>query len=186
MGTGNFEIPQLNDNPLPDEHAEYVIRRLEKFIRDGRTLDEGMSFQKWQFMAKTEIALSITETQNNQKYDEINSRRVLFISASAITTIGFWGTAISLEKVAYLPGGIICLIAGLAILFLAGKGRYSSYKNHKNGIKRAGRLIKIKTLNNRVKRLERDLEEEEKRLGKSIEKLKKPHGTSLYERFMTG
>jgi hypothetical protein len=186
MGTGNFETPQLTDNPLPEEHAEYVIRRLEKFIRDGRSLDEGMSFRKWQFMAKTEIALSITETLNNFKYDEVNSRRVLFILASAMTTIGFWGTVISLEKVTYLPGGAICLIAGLLILFLTSKGRYRCYKNHKDGIKRASQLIKIKSLNNRVKKLERDLEEEEKHLDKSIKKLKKYGKPSLYKRFMTG
>ena len=186
MGTGDFETSQLNNNLLPEEHAEYVIRRLEKFIRDGRTLDEGMSFRKWQSMAKTEIAVSITETQNNYKHNEANSRRVLFVSASAMTTIGFWGTVISLEKVTYLPGGIICLIAGLLILYLASKGRYRRYKKHKDGIKRAGQLIKIKSLNNRVKQLERDLEEEEKHLDKSIEKLKKPHEKSFYERFMTG
>jgi uncharacterized coiled-coil protein SlyX len=184
MGTGDFETSQLNNNPLPEEHAEYVIRRLEKFIRDGRTLDEGMSFRKWQSMAKTEIAVSITETQNNYKHDEANSRRVLFVSASAMTTIGFWGTVISLEKVTYLPGGIICLIAGLLILFLTNMGHYRRYKSHKDGIKRAGQLIKIKSLNNRVKKLEWDLEEEEKHLDKSIEKLKNPQKTSLYEQFM--
>ena len=186
MGTVNFETPQMIDNPLPEEHAEYVIRRLEKFIRDGRSLDEGMSFRKWQSMAKTEIALSITETQNSYKYDEVNSRRVLFVFASAMTTIGFWGTVISLEKITYLPGGVICLIAGLLILFLTSKGHYRRYKNHIDGIKRKSQLIKVKSLNNRVKKLERDLEKEEKYLDETIEKLKKPRKTSLYERFMTG
>lgn len=184
MATDDVEIPKLRNNPLPAEHAEYVIRRLEKFIRDGRTLDEGMSFRKWQSMAKTEIAVSITETQNNYKYDEINSKRVLFVSASAMTTIGFWGTVISLEKVTYLPGGIICLVAGLLIFFLVSNSRYGRYKNHKDGIKRAGQLIKIKSLNNRIKKLERDLVEEEKYLNKSIEKLKISHKTSFFERFM--
>ncbi len=186
MGTANFKIPQLSDNPLPEEHAEYVICRLEKFIRDGRSLDEGMSFRKWQSMAKTEIALSITETQNNYEYDEVNSRRVLFILASAMTTIGFWGTVISLENVTYLPGGIICLTAGFLILFLTSRGRYRRYKNHKDGIKRARKLINIESINNRVKKLEQDLEEEEKNLDKSIEKLKKPQKVSLYERFIAG
>lgn len=186
MDINKFEIPQLSDDSLPEEHAEYIIRRLEKFIRDGRTLEEGMSFRKWQLMAKNEIALSISEAQNKYKCDEINLRRVLFVSASALTTIGFWGTTISLEKVTYLPGAIICLISGLLILFLASRDRYIHYKNHNDGILRADRLVKIKTLNNRVKKLERDLEEEEKRLDKAIEKLKKPHGQSIYENFMTG
>ena len=186
MGTNELEIAQLNDDSLPEEHAEYIIRRLEKFIRDGRTLEEGMSFRKWQSMAKTEIALSISEAQNKYKCDEINLRKVLFVSASALTTIGFWGTTISLEKVTYLPGAIICLISGVLILFLACRDRYIHFKNHNGGILRAGRLIKIKTLNNRVKKLERDLEEEEKRLDKAIEKLKKPHGELIYKGFMAG
>ena len=78
------------------------------------------------------------------------------------------------------------ILAGLIMLFVVGGGRYRRYKNRKDGIKRATRLIHIESLNKRVKKLERALEEEEKRLGKSIDKLKKPHGTSLYERFMTG
>ena len=186
MGNDEFKVPRLSEHPTPEEHAEYVIRRLEKFIRDGRTLDEGMSFRKWQVMAKTEIALAIAEAQNSQDYDEITSRRTLFVSAAAMVTIGFWGTAVSLDKVSYMAGGIVCLIAGLIMLFVAGGGRYRRYKNRKDGIKRATRLIHIENLNKRVKKLERELEEEEKRLGKSIDKLKKPHGTSLYERFMTG
>ena len=42
-----FKVPELTDDPTPDERAEYVIRRLEQFIRDGRTVDEGMSFKIW-------------------------------------------------------------------------------------------------------------------------------------------
>lgn len=185
MARDDFKVPTLSEHPTPEEHAEYVIMRLEKFIRDGRTFAEGMSFKKWQLMAKTEIALAIAETQNSQKYDEISSRRVLFVSAAAMITIGFWGTAVSLEKVSYLAGGIVCLLAGLIMLFVAGGERFRRYKNRKDGIKRAKKLIRIETLNRRIKRLERELEEEEKRLGKDLEKLRKPHGTSLYEKFMS-
>ena len=185
MATDGQENPRLTDNPLPEEHAEYVIRRLEKFIRDGRTLDEGMSFRKWQLMAKTEIALSINETRNNYKYIEVNDRRVLFVLSSAITTIGFWGTAIGLEQSTYLPGATICLISGLSLLFLASKGRYKRYKDYKAGMQRRGSLSKIKNLNNRVKRLEQDLEKEQKKLEKSINELKTPQAVSLYERFIT-
>ena len=60
----DFQVPELGEHPTPDERAEYVILRLEQFIRDGRTIDEGMSFKKWQTMAKTEIALAIAEAQN--------------------------------------------------------------------------------------------------------------------------
>jgi hypothetical protein len=37
-----FEVPELRDDPTPDERAEFVILRLEQFIRDGRKVAEGM------------------------------------------------------------------------------------------------------------------------------------------------
>jgi len=183
-GTDEFEVPKLGNNPTPDEHAEYVIMRLEQFIRDGRTLDEGMSFRKWQTMAKTEIALAIAEAENSQNHDEINSRRALFISAAAMITIGFWGTAVSIHKVGELVGGLICLAAGLVMLISAGGFRYRKYKNRKDGIKRAHSLMRIENLNRKIKRLEKDLEAEEKKIEKKIDKLRKPHGDSLYGLFM--
>ena len=183
-GHDNFEVPKLGNNPTPDEHAEYVIMRLEQFIRDGRTLDEGMSFKKWQTMAKTEIALAIAEAENSQNHDEINSRRGLFISAAAMITIGFWGTAVSINKVGELAGGLISLAAGVIMLISAGGFRYRKYKNRKDGIKRARGLMRIENLNRKIKRLEKELEAEEKRVQKKIDKLSKPHGDSVYGLFM--
>jgi len=57
-----FEVPELSDDPTPDERAEFVILRFEQFIRDGRKVAEGMSFNIWQSMAKTEIAGTINKT----------------------------------------------------------------------------------------------------------------------------
>ena len=51
----DFEVPTLSEHPTPDERSNYVIMRLEQFIREGRTLDEGMSFKKWQAMARTDF-----------------------------------------------------------------------------------------------------------------------------------
>jgi len=183
-GDDDFEVPKLGNNPTPEEHAEYVIMRLEQFIRDGRTIDEGMSFKKWQTMAKTEIALAIAEAENSQDHDEISSRRTLFVSAAAMITIGFWGTAVSLHKVAELVGGLICLGAGIIMLITAGGFRYRKYKNRKDGLKRAHGLIRVENLNKRIKTLERELEKEEKSKKKKLDKLRKPNGDSLYDLFM--
>jgi hypothetical protein len=180
----DFEVPRLGNNPTPEEHAEYVIMRLEQFIRDGRTIDEGMSFKKWQTMAKTEIALAIAEAENSQDHDEISSRRTLFVSAAAMITIGFWGTAVSLHKVAELIGGLVILTAGIIMLMTAGGFRYRKYKNRKDGLKRALRLTRIESLNRRIKQLEQELEKELKEKGKQLDKVRKPHGTSLYDMFM--
>lgn len=40
-------VPKLHDNPTPEERADYIILRLEQFIRDGRTFSEGMNYKKW-------------------------------------------------------------------------------------------------------------------------------------------
>ena len=112
-----FEVPELTDNPSAEERADYVILRLEQFIREGRTFDEGMSFKIWQAMAKTEIAIAIAEAELDQQKDDVVTKRLLFTFTASLVTIGFWGTAVSLHKVAYLPGAIV---VGLAGLFLMG------------------------------------------------------------------
>jgi len=179
-----FDVPKLGNRPTPEEHAEYVIMRLEQFIRDGRTLDEGMSFKKWQTMAKVEIALAIAEAENSQQHDQISSRRMLFVSAAAMITIGFWGTAVSLHRVGELVGGLIILTAGFIMLAVAGGFRYRKYRNRKDGLNRAKSLIRIENLNRRIKHLERELEKEEKDKTKKLDRLRKPGGKSLYDLFM--
>ena len=48
-------------NPTPHERADLVVRRLEDFIRKGRTEDGGINFRKWQEMAAVE---SISATRH--------------------------------------------------------------------------------------------------------------------------
>ncbi|MEK9753879.1 MAG: hypothetical protein VW338_11825 [Rhodospirillaceae bacterium] len=170
-GYDDFKVPVLGDNPTPEERAEYVILRLEQFIRDGRTLDEGMSFKKWQAMAKTEITIAISEAENSQKHDEINSRRVLFVAAAAMVTIGFWGTAVSYHNVGNMAAGIVCTVAGLVLVFAAGGWRARKWNNSRQAKERRRRLARIENLNKRIKRLEGMLEKEEKELVEALDKL---------------
>jgi len=163
-----FEVPELGDDPTPDERAEYVIMRLEQFIRDGRTLDEGMSFKVWQAMAKVEIAIAIAEAELGQQKEEAVTKRLLFTFAGALVTVGFWGTAVSLHKVGYLVGGIICMLAGLVLLGVAGEWRFRKWNKSRQADKRRQSLARVESLNRRIKRLENDLEKEEKRLKKRV------------------
>ena len=166
----DFEVPELSGNPTPEERAEYVILRLEQFIRDGSKINEGMSFKKWQAMAKTEIAIAVAEAENSQKHDEINSRRVLFISAAAMVTIGFWGTAVSFHNVGNLAAGIICTVAGLVLLGFGGGWRARKWNNRRQGKERRRSLARIENLNKRIKRLETALGKEEEELEKMLKK----------------
>ena len=74
-----FEVPELSDDPTPDERAEFVILRFEQFIRGGRKVAEGMKFKIWQSMAKTEIAIAISETELGQQKEEAVTKRLLFL-----------------------------------------------------------------------------------------------------------
>ncbi len=169
----DFEVPELSDDPTPDERAEYVILRLEQFIRDGRKVAEGMSFKIWQSMAKTEIAIAITETELGQQKEEAITKRLLFTFASALVTVGFWGTAVSLNKVGYLVGGIICFVAGLALMGVAGEWRFRKWNKSRQADKRRQTLARVENLNRRIKRLEGELEKEEKRLKEKVKKAAK-------------
>ena len=160
----------MAENPTPDERAEFVILRLEQFIRDGGAMDEGVSLKKWQVMAKKEIAIAIAEAEENQEYEDKKSRRILFVSAAAIVTIGFWGTAISLQKVGGLFAGVICATAGLILLMVAGGRKASKLYKRLRGKERRKRLAHIENLNKRIRRLEIALEKEEEVIEKSLEK----------------
>ena len=156
-----FIVPELSDEPSPDERAEFVILRLEQFIREGRTFAEGMSFKIWQSMAKVEIA--IAEAELGQQKEETVTKRLLFTFAGALVTVGFWGTAVSLHKVGYLIGGIICGLAGLALMGIAGEWRFRKWNKTRKANKRRKSLARIESINRRIKRLEGELEKEEKK-----------------------
>jgi len=168
-----FKVPELTDDPTPDERAEYVIMRLEQFIRDGRTLDEGMSFKIWQAMAKTEIAIAVAEAELGQQKEESVTRRLLFTFAAALVTVGFWGTAVSMHKIGYLAGAIVVTLSGLVLLGVAGEWRFRKWRQVRQANKRRKALARIERINRRIKRLEGDLEKEEKKLKKKVKEAAK-------------
>ncbi len=168
-----FKVPELTDDPTPDERAEYVIMRLEQFIRDGRTIDEGMSFKIWQAMAKTEIAIAIAEAELGQQKEESVTRRLLFTFAAALVTVGFWGTAVSMHKIGYLAGAIVITLSGLILLGVAGEWRFRKWRQVRQANKRRQALARIERINRRIKRLESELEKEEKKLKKKVKEAAK-------------
>ena len=166
----DFQVPEHRENPTPEERAQCVIMRLEQFIREGRTIDEGMSLKKWQAMALTEIAVAIAEAEKCQDHEEINSRRVLFVAAVAMVTIGFWGTAVSFHHVGHLVAGIICAGAGAVLLLVIGHWRFRKWNNRRNVKERAKRLKRVENLNKRIKRLEMELVKEEEAIEEALRK----------------
>jgi hypothetical protein len=164
-------IPKLSKDPLPDERAEYVVLRLEKFIREGRTNNEGMSFKTWRSMAKANISDAISEAEAVRKNEEVVPKRLLFTLAGALVTIGFWGTAFSLQNTSYLAAGITCGLAGLVLITVAGEWRFRRWNKIRKAKNRQNSLARIDSLNHRIKKLESDLKKEEKIINEKLEKL---------------
>ncbi len=169
----NFEVPQLPAEPTAEERAEYVALRLEQFIREGRKDEDGMSFRKWQAMAKSEIAIAIAEAEMAHEDDQLSSKRVLFVVGASMTTIGFWGSAVSLNKVGYLAGALVCGAAGLFMLLVAGGFQFRKWHGRRQAKKRREILKRIESLNRRIKRLEEELDDEAEELEELLAKARR-------------
>lgn len=154
--------------PNPAQRADFVVMRLEQFIREGRTIAEGMSFKQWKEMARIEIAVAIAAAENTFQDDDIVTKRLLFTVSSALITIGFWGAAFALGKATYWVAAVICGIAGVALLAMAGEWRMRRYMRKSEARKRRRILSRVEDLTRRIRRMERELEAEAKILERRI------------------
>ena len=159
----------VNEYPTPQERANFVIIRLEQFIRKGRSFDEGMSFKKWQTMAGNEIAMAISEAEDICGKNESIIRHLIFVVASAMVTIGFWAAAASLDNVDHFLAGTICIVAGGVLLFIIGGWRFRKWNNRRKTVVRSQRMRRIGHLNKRIKQLEVELGKEEESLKATLE-----------------
>jgi len=108
--------------PTPAQRAEYMIRQLENFIRDKRT-EKGMSFRTWQTMALAELTNAFTEHERQLlrlKQDRLG-RRLLLVGAASLTTIGFWGAVVTIDRHFGLLAAVILTAAGLVLAFVLGE-----------------------------------------------------------------
>lgn len=158
----------LGHNPTPEERAEFIMARLEQFIRDGRTVSEGMNLRQWQDMAKVEIANAIVETQLNAQDDDVVTKRVLFTFGASFTTIGFWGGLWAYDKLHYVGAAFLCGAAGLFMIGVAMDWQFRSFwKRRQMGVRQKS-LKRVQDLTRRIKKMEHELEQEEKRLEKEL------------------
>ena len=165
----------MDGQPSPEERAHFVVKRLEQFIRDGRTVAQGMSFRQWQAMARIEIANAIIAAENIRQEDDVVTKRFLFVAASALVTIGFWGTLLAFDRVSYLPVAIICGGAGFCLFAFAAEWRIRKGLKVRRSEKRATSIRKVEDLNRRIKRMQKQLEDEAKALENALEKTAAAH-----------
>lgn len=163
-----------DDNPTPDERAAFIMQRLEQFIREGRTLSEGMSFRKWQEMATIEIANAIVETQVDAQDDEVVTKRLLFTFGASFVTIGFWGGLWAYDQVHYIAVAFLCGAAGMIMIGVALEWRFRKYWKRRQVDVRKKSLRRCQDLTRRIKTMEFELDKEEKRLKKRHKEVVKP------------
>lgn len=169
--------PRADGTPKPDERARFVVLRLAQFIREGRTLAEGMPFRHWQKMAEVEIANAVMEAEASRQKDDVVTKRLLFVIAAAFVTIGFWGTAFAFEKASYAAVGLVCGAAGLVLFAVAGEWRLKKILRRRTARKRRQSLRRVEDLTRRIRAMERELDKRHKDVSKELrEELKKEYG----------
>lgn len=157
--------PKLPPGPSPEERADFVVKRLEEFIREKKS-PEGMNFKQWQALCKAEIASAIAAAVKEQTRGDAALKRVLFTGAAALVTVGFWGMAVSLGRADYLLAGAVCFVAGIVFLGFLGEWSYSRWQNKRRARQRVETLVRVGDLDKRLKALEKEREKEFESAGK--------------------
>jgi hypothetical protein len=107
-------------DPSPQERADYLVRKLEQFIREGKT-EHGMSFKTWQGMSRAELVNSFAdiEARQDRRRADVTIRRMLIVAAAAIVTIGFWGTVMAVDRRYGWVAAVLLVVSGLILAGLA-------------------------------------------------------------------
>ena len=111
-----------SNKPTPRQRGELIVKRLETFIRDGRSDKGGMPFRRWQEMAVNEFTNAILDAEREERRDNRFMVRVMTVGGLAVITIGFWGAIVvaglsyDRQVVAFIligAGGLLSLVFGL-------------------------------------------------------------------------
>ena len=119
--TGNGKY-RPSSKTTPRQRGELIVKRLENFIRDGRSDKGGMSFRRWQEMAVNEFTNALLDAERDGQRDNQFMLRVISVGGLAVVTIGFWGAivvsglAYDRQLVAFIligAGGLLSVVSGL-------------------------------------------------------------------------
>ena len=155
--TGN-DKNRPGNKPTPKQRGKLIVKRLENFIREGRSDKGGMSFRRWQEMAVHEFTNAILDAERDEQNDYQFMTRVIAVGALAIITIGFWGAIVAAgvsydrQLTAFIligAGGLLFLVFGLWGLRRLGKHVLSG--------RRRERLNRITKFDHQLAQLDIDL-----------------------------
>lgn len=169
-GGSGAKAPRPPGAPTPEERAEVVVTKLERFIREKRSATAGVSFKSWQAMARQEIADAVRAVETEQARDSRLLDRLVIMGGAALSTIGVWGTALAIDQapdrvwaaVFIMAGGFVLLWV-MGVLFIrAPFGRFRQEQ-------RQAALRRMDGLHRQVRRLENDLKARTRKLQKDLD-----------------
>ena len=145
-------------DPTPQDRADYLVRKLEQFIKEGRTV-RGVSFRDWQTMARAELANSFAEVEKRriEIQKDLPVRRLLLVASVALVTIGFWGGVMALDRNREWVAALIMLASGIVLLAYAGDLGIRRLWQRGAAQKRRERFERIENFDRQLRQLEAEI-----------------------------
>ncbi|SOE01151.1 hypothetical protein [Caenispirillum bisanense] len=167
---GAGKAPRPPGAPTPDERAEVVVTKLERFIREKRSASAGVSFKSWQAMAKQEIADAVRAVEGEQAKDSRVLDRLVLLGGAALSTIGVWGTALAIGQAPdRVWAAVAIMAAGFVLLWIMGALFVRSPLGRFRDERRQAALRRMDDLHRQVRRLENELKARAKGLQKELD-----------------
>ncbi|MBT3991407.1 MAG: hypothetical protein HN884_06495 [Rhodospirillaceae bacterium] len=164
----------MGKNPTPQERGEVIVKRLEKFIREGRSDQGGISFRRWQELAVHEVTNAIRDAEKHWRNDNRFVTRGLAVGAATIVTIGFWGTVMAAEVAPdRQSAALILIVAGgllFAVLGVWGVRRLDRF--YQSG-RRRDHFRRVFNFDRQLAQLDVDLEKRLKELEETLDEMSK-------------
>ena len=148
----------LGKNPTPTERADLIVKRLEQFIREGRTSQRGVAFKKWQEFAIDEVTNAIRDAERHWRGDHRFVASALTVGAVALLTIGIWGIALAADMAPdRQTGALILMIAGGIMLIVIGVWSIRRLDNYYKVQRRERLFIRVSNYDQQLAQLEHEL-----------------------------
>jgi hypothetical protein len=156
--------------PSPDERAELVVTKLERFIRENRTVSQGVSFRKWQELAKAEIVDMFRDIETSHARESRTLERTLMVLGAGLATIGVWGTALAVGAAPHrVLAAMAVLGGGLVVLWCVGAlGMQAPIRRFRASQRQAG-FQRVRSLNRKVSDLEHELKRRRKAMQAKVD-----------------
>jgi hypothetical protein len=164
----------LGKNPTPVERADVIVKRLEKFIREGRSQRGGISFKHWQELAVHEVNNAILDAERHWRKDQRFVTRGLTIGAACLITIGFWGTLLAADAAPdRQTAAVVLIIAGGVLFAVLGTWGLRRLDRYYQVGRRRVHFARVFLFDRQLAQLDRDLEKRLKEIEKTLEEMAK-------------